>query len=306
MSKKKNFKVTANEIDLRVDKFLAARNEDLSRSYIQDLIAGNQVIVNGKQVKKSYQVQLEDEIELSFPQAKEVELQAENIPLEIIYEDQDLIVINKQPNLVVHPTPHYKTGTLVHALLYHCDNLSGINGEIRPGIVHRLDKDTSGAIVAAKNDTTHVNLVQQFERRETKKVYQVLVEGKVKYNQGKIDAAVGRDPKDRKKMAVTSKNSKKAVSTFKVLTRYEGYTLLEVEIKTGRTHQIRLHMDYMGHPVVGDQLYGSLQNELGAKRQLLHSTRLGFYHPRTEEWREFVAPIWNDMETIMSKLEGRD
>ncbi|MCK8826888.1 RluA family pseudouridine synthase [Natroniella acetigena] len=303
MSKKKKFNVTVNQADLRIDKFLATRNEELSRSYIQDLIADDQITVNGKEVKKSYQVQPEDEIELSFPQAKEVELKAENISLEVIYEDQDLIVINKQPDLVVHPTPHYKTGTLVHALLYHCDNLSGINGEIRPGIVHRLDKDTSGAIVAAKNDTAHVNLVQQFEKRETKKIYQVLVEGQVKHNQGKIDAAIGRDPKDRKKMAVTSKNSKKAVSKFKVLTRYQDYTLVEVEIKTGRTHQIRLHMDYMGYPVVGDQLYGSEQNELGAKRQLLHSTRLGFYHPRTKDWREFAAPIWKDMKKILDELE---
>ncbi|MCK8817797.1 RluA family pseudouridine synthase [Natroniella sulfidigena] len=306
MSKTRDFKVNADQADLRIDKFLTNQNKDLSRSYIQELIKDNQITVNGKEVKKSYQVQIGDEIKLSFPQTKEVELQAEDIPLEVIYQDQDLIVINKQPDLVVHPTPHYQTGTLVHALLYHCDNLSGINGEIRPGIVHRLDKDTSGAIVAAKNDTAHVNLVRQFERRETKKIYQALVEGQVKYNQGKIDAAIGRDPKDRKKMAVTSKNSKKAVSKFKVLTRYQNYTLVEVEIKTGRTHQIRLHMDYMGHPVVGDQLYGSVENELGANRQLLHSTKLGFYHPRTEEWQEFAAPIWDDMERIVSKLDDKN
>ncbi|PRX33508.1 ribosomal large subunit pseudouridine synthase D [Orenia metallireducens] len=303
MKDKREFIIEADYSNKRVDKFLSKKNDDLSRSYLQELIDDDKVLVNGKAVKKSYKLSAGDKLELLVPEPEELEVKAENIPLDIIYEDDDIVVVNKQPDLVVHPAPGNEEGTLVNALLYHCDNLSGINGVIRPGIVHRLDKDTSGAMVVAKNDEAHLNLTEQFKERDTKKIYLTLVEGKVKYKKGKIDAAIGRDSKDRKKMAVTSKNSKKAVSGFKVLKRYQKHSLVEVNLETGRTHQIRLHMEYMGHPVVGDELYGYNQKTLDVKRQMLHSHLLGFYHPRTGEWVEFEAPLLEDMRQVLDTLE---
>ncbi|MFO7818802.1 MAG: RluA family pseudouridine synthase, partial [Halanaerobacter sp.] len=223
--------------------------------------------------------------------------------LNIIYEDGDLLVVNKQANLVVHPAPGHPDGTLVNALLYHCDNLAGISGVKRPGIVHRLDKNTTGALVVAKNDGAQKSLSKQFKERKTKKIYWALVQGHVKHKKAKIDAAIGRDPKDRKKMAVTSKNSKKAVSKFEVLDYYGDYTLVEVELITGRTHQIRVHFDYIGHPIVGDSLYGYNKSQLDIDRQLLHAKVLGFYHPQTEEWQEFEAELWDDMKEVVAKLD---
>ncbi|GAB6138503.1 RluA family pseudouridine synthase [Halanaerobaculum tunisiense] len=302
MEEQHKFKVSSEASGQRVDKFLATQNDNLSRNYLQNLIKDGQVLVNDKQVKKSYQLETDDQIELTIPEAEEMDLEPEDIHLDILYEDQDLIVINKQPDLVVHPAPGHPNGTLVNALLYHCDNLSGINGVIRPGIVHRLDKDTSGSLVVAKNDETHRGLANQFKERETKKEYLALVQGQVKYNKGKIDAAIGRDPSDRKKMAVTSKNSKRAISHFEVQKRYQDHTLVKVRLETGRTHQIRLHMDYMSNAVVGDQLYGPTNSKLDVSRQMLHAHKLGFYHPRTEVWKEFKAPLLADMKETIANL----
>ncbi len=302
MVDKREFIIDLAANNQRIDKFLSKHNQDLSRSYLQDLIEGEDVLVNGESVKKSYKLVTDDKVELILPQAQELEVKAEDIPLDIIYEDKDVVVINKQPNLVVHPAPGHEAGTLVNALLYHCDNLSGINGVIRPGIVHRLDKDTSGAMVVAKNDQAHLNLTEQFKERETKKLYLTLVEGRVKHKKGKIDAAIGRDINDRKKMAVTSKNSKKSISSFEVLERYDKHSLVKVKLETGRTHQIRLHMDYIGHPVVGDNLYGYNHNTIDVNRQMLHSHILGFYHPSSEKWMEFKAPLLADIEEAIKQL----
>ncbi|TDX52763.1 RluA family pseudouridine synthase [Orenia marismortui] len=302
MDNKREFIITQEDNNNRLDKFLSRQNKDLSRSYLQELIDNDNVLVNGNVVKKSYKLNTDDNVEVIIPKPAELTLEAQDIPLDIIYEDKDIIVINKQPDLVVHPAPGNEDGTLVNALLYHCNNLSGINGVIRPGIVHRLDKDTSGAMVIAKNDQSHLNLAEQFKERTTKKIYLTIVDGRLKYKKGKIDAAIGRDPKDRKKMAVTSKNSKKAISRFELLEKYEKHSLVKVKLETGRTHQIRLHMGYLGHPVVGDKLYGYNHNYLTVDRQMLHSHTLGFYHPTTEEWMEFEAPLLEDMEKVLERL----
>jgi 23S rRNA pseudouridine1911/1915/1917 synthase len=304
MEKEMKFVVKEDSIKQRLDKFLSTKNDDLSRTYIQKLIDKGQVTVNGEEHKSSYNLHLNDEIKIAIPKPEEIELKAEEISLDVIYEDDDLIVINKQSDLVVHPAPGHPSGTLVNALLYHCDNLSGISGQVRPGIVHRLDKDTTGVLVVAKNDQAHLGLSEQFKERETEKIYLTLAKGNIKHNKGKIDAAIGRDPKDRKKMAVTKYNSKKAISRFEVLERFGEYTWVKVKLETGRTHQIRVHMSYMGNPVVADQLYGSKGEELGATRQLLHAYQLGFTHPIKEEWMEFEAEIPLDMEQVLEELSG--
>ena len=305
MSEEMNFIINNDNVKQRLDKFLAEEVEDISRTYLQELIDQEEVTVNGSGTKSSYRLQLGDEVELNIPEPEKTELEPEEIPLNIIYEDEDIVVINKQADLVVHPAPGHESGTLVNALLYHCNNLSGISGEVRPGIVHRLDKDTTGVMVVAKNNQAHLNLSQQFKDRETEKRYLTLVEGNIKHNKGKIDAAIGRDPKDRKKMAVTSSNSKKAVTRFEILERFGDYTWVEVKLETGRTHQIRVHMSYLGNPIVGDETYGYRNSNLGAKRQLLHAYRLGFEHPTKNEWMEFEAELPQDMQEILGSLRNK-
>ncbi|SDC48253.1 MULTISPECIES: RluA family pseudouridine synthase [unclassified Candidatus Frackibacter] len=304
MAEEMNFIINDDDVQQRLDKFLAGEVEDISRTYVQELIDQEEVTVNGSGTKSSYRLQLGDEVELNIPEPEKTELEPEEIPLNIIYEDEDIVVINKQADLVVHPAPGHESGTLVNALLYHCNNLSGISGEVRPGIVHRLDKDTTGVMVVAKNNQAHLNLSQQFKDRETEKRYLTLVEGNIKHNKGKIDAAIGRDPKDRKKMAVTSSNSKKAVTRFEILERFGDYTWVEVKLETGRTHQIRVHMSYLGNPIVGDETYGYRNSNLGAKRQLLHAYRLGFEHPTKNEWMEFEAELPQDMQGILESLRN--
>ena len=303
MSDKKSIIVNEESGGQRIDKFLAQQFSDFSRSYIQKLINQGNVLVNEAEIKKSYTVGMDDVVQLNLPEAETIDLKPQEIPLDIIYEDDDILVVNKQSDLVVHPAPGHPDGTLVNALLYHCDNLAGIRGVKRPGIVHRLDKDTTGALVAAKNDKAQQSLTQQFKERKTKKVYWALVQGHVQHQKAKIDAAIGRDPKNRKKMAVTSKNSKKAISKFEVMDYYGDYTLVKVELVTGRTHQIRVHFDYIGHPIVGDSIYGSNKSQLDIGRQMLHAKVLGFYHPQTEQWQEFKAELWPDMEELLTKLD---
>lgn len=295
-----SLKVKKQDQGKRIDKFLAAEFEDLSRSFIQKLIAEGKVTAAGRQVDKSYKI-VPDELLKIIVEEKESEIKAVEMDLDIIYEDQDIIVINKNADRVVHPAPGHHDDTIVNALLAHVDNLSAINGVKRPGIVHRLDKDTSGLLIAAKNDKSHKNLAQQFKNRTVEKYYYALLEGNLAYEKGKIDAPIGRDPNNRKKMAVRKRHSKNAVSRFKIMEEFKNHTLVEVKIETGRTHQIRVHFSYLGHPVVGDKKYGS-KNQLRAKRQMLHARRLIISHPATGEKMEFEADLKTDFKEILAEL----
>lgn len=300
--KKKEYRVDVDDNKTRVDKYLARNIQDLSRSYIQDLIDEGKVMVNNRVVKKSYQLQTGDQILVKIPPPRAYDLEPLTMNLDILYEDKDILVINKQPNLTVHPVPGNRTHTLVNALLAYTDDLSGIHGMKRPGIVHRLDKNTSGALVVAKNDKSHRNLVNQFKDRKIKKNYRTLLTGRLKYRSGKIDAPIGRDPANRTKMKVIKENSKEAVTIFKVLEEFSDCTYVEVSLKTGRTHQIRVHFSYIGHPVIGDTRYGPCENKYGAKRQLLHAYLLGFYHPVMGEWMEVKAPLAEDFCGVLKNL----
>ncbi len=290
----------------RLDKFLSSKCKELSRSYIQKLISENMVTVNGNAEKGSYKVRKDDLIQIIIPEAREAEIKAVKMDLEIIYEDDCIIVVNKPPGLPVHPAPGNLENTLVNGLLAYTDKLSGINGVKRPGIVHRLDKDTSGAIVVAKDDQSHRKLVEEFKQRKVLKIYHTIVKGSLPYNEGVIDAPIGRDPRERKRMAVIERNSKEAISHFRVLERLGNYTYLEVKLETGRTHQIRVHLSYLGHPILGDEKYGRVgkQNILSVERQLLHAYILGFRHPRSGEWMEFEAPLPEDFLSALKILKN--
>ncbi|WP_132766634.1 RluA family pseudouridine synthase [Tepidibacillus fermentans] len=288
----------------RIDKFLVEQFAEWSRSQIQQWIKEGHVTVNEKEVKANYKVNEEDEIVVKIPPQKDLEIEPENIPLDIVYQDQDVVVINKPRGLVVHPAPGHYSGTLVNALLYHIKDLSGINGVLRPGIVHRIDKDTSGLIMVAKNDLAHESLARQLKDHIVHRVYVALVHGNIPHDLGTVDAPIGRDPKDRKKMAVVHKNSKHAVTHFIVKERFEGYTLIECKLETGRTHQIRVHMQYIGHPLVGDPLYGP-KRTLNIDGQALHAKVLGFEHPRTGEYLEFDSELPEDMDRLLEQLRTK-
>jgi 23S rRNA pseudouridine1911/1915/1917 synthase len=286
----------------RIDKFITeALEEDISRTLVQQWVKDGHVKVNGKAVKPNYKLSLHDVIALVIPEPQGVELLAENIPLNVVYEDSDVIVINKHRGLVVHPAPGHYSGTLVNALMYHCKDLSGINGELRPGIVHRIDKDTSGLIMSAKNDKAHASLAEQLKAHTVNRKYMALVHGYIQHDQGTIDAPIGRDSHDRKMYTVTEKNSKTAVTHFVVIERFGDFTLVELKLETGRTHQIRVHMKFIGHPLVGDPMYGKSKGML-MDGQALHAAILGFTHPRTGEWLQFEAPIPPDMENLISTI----
>ena len=297
-----SLKVDKNDQGMRIDKFLAAEFRNLSRSFIQKLIKENKITVNKSNVDKSYKISAADILKIVIEE-KESEVKAVEMDLNIVYEDQDIIVINKNYDRVVHPAPGHHDDTIVNALLAHVDNLSVINGVKRPGIVHRLDKDTSGLLIVAKNDKSHKELARQFKNRSVEKYYYALLEGNVAYKKGKIDAPIGRDPNNRKKMAVRKRHSKKAVSRFKIIDEFKNHTLVEVKIETGRTHQIRVHFSYLGHPVVGDKRYGS-KNSLKAKRQLLHAKRLLINHPTSKEKMEFESELKSDFKAVLKKLKG--
>lgn len=299
-----SFKVTDEEQGIRLDVLLAGRFGEMSRSHLQKLIADGLVIVNGKTIKANYKIQIDDTINVTFPEAKPVEIVAENIPLDIIYEDTDIIVVNKPRGMVVHPAVGNYQGTLVNALLDHCQDLSGINGEIRPGIVHRLDKDTSGVMVAAKNDYAHLNLAEQIKNRTASRKYLAIVHGNIAEEQGIINAPLGRHASDRKKMAVSFSNSKDAITRFRVIERFVNFTLVECKLQTGRTHQIRVHMQYIGHPVVGDPKYGPEKKQFAIKGQALHSAELSLKHPVTGESMLFTTPLPADMTEILKKLQA--
>lgn len=289
---------------IRLDKFLVDKNSDLSRMAIQRLIEEENILVNGKPEKPSYKVQRNDKIILKLQAPKEIKLKAQDIPVEIIYEDNDMIVVNKPKGLVVHPGNGNPDGTLVNAIMNICKgSLSGIGGEIRPGIVHRLDKDTSGLLIIAKNDMAHIRMSEQIKARKVKKTYIALVRGNVKENEATINMPIGRSQKDRKKMAV-SKNGKEAITHFKVLERFNGYTLLEVKIDTGRTHQIRVHLAEIGYPVVGDYIYSNGKNPFGIKGQCLHAAELSFCHPITSKQMKLEAPLPEYFQEIIKKLKN--
>ncbi|KQX64707.1 MULTISPECIES: RluA family pseudouridine synthase [unclassified Paenibacillus] len=286
----------------RIDKFITeALEEDVSRTLVQQWVKDGHVKVNGKAIKPNYKLSEQDVISLRIPEPQGVELAAENIPLNVVYEDTDVIVINKQRGLVVHPAPGHYSGTLVNALMYHCKDLSGINGELRPGIVHRIDKDTSGLIMSAKNDKAHASLAEQLKAHTVNRKYIALVHGNLQHDQGTIDAPIGRDSNDRKMYTVTEKNSKHAVTHFVVIERFGDFTLVELKLETGRTHQIRVHMKFIGHPLVGDPMYGKSKGML-MDGQALHAAILGFKHPRTEEWLQFEAPIPTDMDNLLQTI----
>lgn len=295
-----NLKIDKKDENKRIDKFLASELNDFSRSYIQKLIKEKNITVNGVLVDKSYKLCRGDLIKIVKKEEKTA-VAAVEMELDIVYEDNDIIVINKEADRVVHPAPGHHNDTLVNALLAHADDLSAINGVKRPGIVHRLDKDTSGLIIVAKNDKSHKELARQFKERSVEKYYYALIEGNLKYKKGKIDAPIGRDPNHRKKMAVRKRHSKKAVSRFKILEEFNNYTLVEIKIETGRTHQIRVHFSYLGHPVVGDKKYGS-KNQLKAKRQLLHAKKLVIKHPKTKQEMQFEAELKTDFKDILNQL----
>ncbi|MBU4562259.1 RluA family pseudouridine synthase [bacterium] len=302
--KEKNISFTGEE-KIRIDLYLTQKEIYPSRSQIRNLIAQGKIRVNNNPVKPSYILKNGDVIDLALPENKELEIKEEAIPLDIIYEDEYLVVVNKPADMIVHPAGKIRSGTLVNALLYHCqDSLSGIGGVIRPGIVHRLDKDTSGLMVAAKNDLAHLDLSRQIRDHQVTKKYIALVHGNMRDDSGIIDAPIGRSLKNGKKMAVTEGKSREAITHFKVLKRFSGYTLVEAALRTGRTHQIRVHLAFIGYPIVGDQLYGQKRQELNIHRQALHSYILGFVHPSSKKYMEFSAPLPKDMQELIDRLEG--
>lgn len=294
--------VDKESIGERLDAYIASKLNSVSRTNVKRLIEEGNVTVNDKAQKVSYKVQENDEIYVEIPEAKELDIQAEDIPVEVVYEDSDIIVVNKPKGLVVHPANGNWDGTLVNAIMAICkDSLSGIGGEIRPGIVHRLDKDTSGLLIIAKNDKAHLNMSEQIKNREVKKIYYALVRGVVPENEATINMPIGRSTKDRKKMAVT-KDGKEAVTHFKVIERFQKYTLLEVKIDTGRTHQIRVHLSEIGYPVVGDEVYSNGKNEFGIRGQLLHAKSLDFKHPRTGEQMHLEAELPEEFLNVLKQL----
>lgn len=289
----------------RIDKYLVNKLPEFSRMMIQKLIEQEQILVNTKPVKTSYVVQVGDVIDVAVPQAKPTHLEPQEIPLKIVYEDQDIIVVNKEKGMVVHPAAGNPDGTLVNAIMAHCkENLSGIGGELRPGIVHRLDKDTSGLLIIAKNDKAHIEISKQIQERKVKKTYLALVRGVIPENEATIDMPIGRSMQDRKKMAVTKKG-KVAITHFKVLERFSKYTFLQIQIETGRTHQIRVHLAEIGYPVVGDMVYSNGKNEFGVEGQMLHAKSLDFLHPITKEKMHLEAPLPEYFKEVLEKLENQ-
>lgn len=299
------YSVTQENKGVRIDKFLADHMEGASRSYLQKLIKEDYVKVNEKPVKANYRLSLGEVITVTIPEAKEPEIAAENIPLDILYEDDDIIIVNKPKQMVVHPAPGHYSGTLVNALMYHCGkDLSGINGEMRPGIVHRIDMDTTGSLIVCKNDMAHQSLSKQLKEHSIKRVYEAIVHGNIKEDEGTVNAPIGRHPIDRKKMSTNAKVSRNAVTHYKVLKRFGNYTYIQCELETGRTHQIRVHMASIGHPILGDLVYGPKKCPYPHLHgQTLHAKTLGIIHPRTGEYLEVNAPLPDYFVKLLKNLE---
>ena len=287
----------------RCDVYLAENMPDLSRSFLKKLFESGEILVNGKAVRASYKLKVGDEITLTLPEAKKLDVEAQDIPLDIVYEDSDVLVINKERGMVVHPAAGNEDGTLVNALMHHCgDNLSGINGVLRPGIVHRIDKDTTGLLVVAKNDKAHQSLTDQLSDRSLSRTYFAIVHGNIKEDNLTVDAPIARDTKDRKKMAVARKDGREAVTHITVLERFNKYTLIRCKLETGRTHQIRVHVKSIGHPILGDKTYGLKKEEYSLVGQLLHAGEIGFIHPQTGEMVSFSAPLPEDFSETLEKI----
>lgn len=295
---------TVEENEDRIDKLLANRLDDFTRSAIAKLISENNVLVNDKIVSKNYKCKTGDSIVVNVPDAVMLDVIPQNIPLDIVYEDDDLLVVNKPKDMVVHPAAGNYTDTLVNALLYHCkDSLSGINGVIRPGIVHRIDKDTSGLLIVAKNDMAHLDLANQIKEHSFHRAYQAVVYGNIKEENGTVHQPIGRSPKDRKKMAVVDKNSKDAITHYEVIRRYGDFTHIRCILETGRTHQIRVHMSYIGHPLAGDSVYGPKKVISSLKGQCLHAGEIGFVHPRTKKYMEFKSDLPDYFVSFLNKID---
>lgn len=302
----KEYIVSQEEKGKRLDTYIPSVDTDITRTSAQRLIEDGNILVNGKNAKVSYKIQENDKISVEIPEPKQIELKAQNIPIEIIYEDSDIIVVNKPKGMVVHPANGNPDGTLVNAIMAICkDSLSGICGEIRPGIVHRIDKDTSGLLIVAKNDNAHVKMSEQIKNHEVKKTYIALVRGVFKENEATIDMPIGRSTSDRKKMAV-NKNGKNAITHIKVLKRFDKYTLLQVNIETGRTHQIRVHLSHIGYPIVGDYTYSNGKNEFDVIGQCLHAQKLEFKHPITQKDMCLEAELPQYFKDILDKLKDRE
>lgn len=314
MENKNEYIIAPEHKGQRLDIFLALTAKlDLSRSQIKKLIEDADITVNGRPTEPSYKIKTDDKIRVVVPPPRELTIKAQDIRLDIVYEDNDVVVVNKPRGLVTHPAPGNYSGTLVNALLYHCDHLASLGAPLRPGIVHRLDKDTSGLIVAAKTDAAYHSLVKQLKDRTVEKTYVALVHGVIKKDEGVIEAPIGRHPVSRQKMAVIeskkeevkSKKSREAFTSFKVIRRFKNYTLVEVKIKTGRTHQIRVHFSHLGHPLVGDPTYGGQKDEFDLKGQLLHAQRLGFIHPATGKFMKFEAEMPKEMAGVIKRISTK-
>lgn len=298
-----NLKIICDQSKIRIDKYL--KIDGYTRSMIQNLILSGDILVNGNTVKSNHNLSFGDEILINIPDPVDAQIEAENIPLDIRYEDEHVLVVNKPQGMVVHPAPGNYSGTLVNALMYHCgDNLSGINGVVRPGIVHRIDKDTSGLLLVAKSNIAHLSLSEQIKNKTVKRSYRAICHGVLNIDKGKVDAPIGRHHTERKMMTVTSKNSKEAVTHFEVLERFNEYTFIKCVLETGRTHQIRVHMKYLNHPILGDEVYGPKKNPFGIHGQVLHACEIGFIHPVSDEYLEFSAELPDNFNNILSRLRG--
>ena len=302
----KEFSIDHETEGQRIDRYLSDTLEDRSRSYIQKIIKDGHVTVNQKPVKANYRLSFGDRVEVTLPEAKEPDIEPENIPLDILYEDQDIIMVNKPKQMVVHPAPGHYSGTLVNALMYHCgDDLSGINGCMRPGIVHRIDMDTTGSLVVCKNDKAHQSLSEQLKEHSIRRIYVAIVHGNIKEDSGTVNAPIGRHPTDRKKMSTHCKNGRDAITHYKVLERFGDYTYIQCELETGRTHQIRVHMASIGHPLVGDEVYGPKKCPFkGLQGQTLHARTLGVIHPSTGEYLEVNAPLPEYFVDLLDRLRN--
>ena len=304
--KMESFEVEAEQEGERLDKFLSIIYPEFSRAFFQKLIKSKQVSVNETPQKASYCVKIDDIVTVEIPDAVETTIEPENIPLDILYEDDDVLIVNKPKGMVVHPSAGHYSGTLVNAIMYHCkDTLSGINGEIRPGIVHRIDMDTTGSLIVYKNDEAHVNIAQQIKKHPVNRIYVGIVCGYVKEDSGTVEGAIGRHPIERKKMAINEKNGKPAITHYKVLERFKNYTYMQFKLETGRTHQIRVHMASIGHPLLGDTLYSSGRSPFKhLQGQCLHAKTIGFIHPKTGEYMEYSAPLPEYFEKLLCLLKS--
>ena len=301
---RQTFLVSEEQADVRIDRYLSEACEELSRSYIQKLLKSGDVLVNEKPVKASYKVEYGDKIELEVPEAVEPEIEAEEMDLDILYEDEDVILINKPKGMVVHPAAGHYSGTLVNGLMAHCkDQLSGINGVMRPGIVHRIDMDTTGVLIVCKNDFAHNSIAAQLKEHSITRKYRAIVHGVIKEDEGTIDAPIGRHPVERKKMSINEKQGRRAVTHYRVLERFQKFTYIECQLETGRTHQIRVHMASIHHPLLGDTVYGPEKCPYPLQGQTLHAGVLGFIHPRTGEYLEFSAPLPEYFQKLLRKFE---